>query len=167
MGSVLLLCRIVVRPESEIHLSCDVDRNHIVGILVPDISCFSECIDNLCSGIFVNLKPLTNLLVRGIFVMRDMIDKYIHIFLRDALNLYGIKRSKVMYAYRERRLFLLIRGKALIVRLDHIIIEPELIVLIIVNLNIVLVIAVLLTETLVDLAIAFTELICSVSAPVS
>ena len=68
MGSVLLLCRIVVRPESEIHLSCDVDRNHIVGILVPDISCFSECIDNLCSGIFVNLKPLTNLLVRGIFV---------------------------------------------------------------------------------------------------
>ena len=93
--------------------------------------------------------------------MRDMIDKYIHIFLRNAVNLNGIKRSKVMYAYRERRLIILLRRKALIVRLDHIIIEPEL-VLIIVKLNIVPVIAVLLTETLVDLAFAFTEFICSV-----
>ena len=45
---------------------------------------------------------------------------------------------------------------------DHIIIEPVLVVLIIVKLNIVLVIAVLLTETLVDLAVAFTDLICSI-----
>ena len=42
--------------------------------------------------------------------MRDMIDKYIHIFLRNAVNLNGIKRSKVMYAYRERRLIILAKS---------------------------------------------------------
>ena len=104
-----------------------------------------------------------NLFVGGVLVKRNMVNKHIHIFLRNALNLNGIKRSKVMYAYRERRLFTLIRGKARIVRLIVIVIEPEL-VLIIVKLNIVLVITVLLTKTLVDLAIAFTQLICSVGS---
>ena len=99
--------------------------------------------------------------VRGVLVKRNMVNKHIHIFLRNALNLNRIKRSKFMYAYRERRLILRLRCKARIVRLIAIVIEPEL-VLIIVKLNIVLVIAVLLTETLVDLAIAFTKLICSV-----
>ena len=130
----------------------------LTGILVPDISCLSECKDNLCSGILVNLKPLMNLFVGGVLVKRNMVNKHIHIFLRNALNLNRIKRSKVMYAYRERRLILRLRCKARIVRLIVIVIEPEL-VLIIVKLNIVLVITVLLTKTLVDLAIAFTQLL--------
>ena len=137
-------------------------RNDVVGIFLSDVFRFSESSDHLCSSLLIDFEPLTDLLVRGVLVEGDMVNKHIHIPVRNAVNLNGIKRCEIVHTHRKRRHILLLRRKALIVRLVHIIVEPEL-VLIIVKLDVVLVVAVLLTETLVDLAIALTDLIGKIS----
>ncbi len=106
------------------------NRNDVVGIFLSDIFRFSESSDHLCRSLLIDFEPLTDLLVRGVLVEGDMVNKHIHIPVRNAVNLNGIKRCEVVHTHRKRRHILLLRRKALIVRLVHVVVEPVLVLII-------------------------------------